>query len=100
MAAVRRICSSKDGRVTTLSLEYYKIPTARDLPLRKTSLVTGATLGPGPFTAKPAAEPAITPIPPAIENAVHNCDRRAPDDSSPVGGKSLIDTLGQQQRRS
>jgi CO/xanthine dehydrogenase Mo-binding subunit len=49
----------EDGRVTTLSLGDYKIPTARDLPLRKTTLVTGATQGPGPFNAKPAAEHAI-----------------------------------------
>ena len=64
----------EDGRVTTLSLGDYKIPTARDLPARKTTLVSGATQGPGPgpFNAKPAAEHAITPIPPAIGNAVFN----------------------------
>jgi CO/xanthine dehydrogenase Mo-binding subunit len=44
----------------------------RDLPARKTTLVNGATQGPGPFNAKPAAEHAITPIPPAIGNAVFN----------------------------
>jgi len=62
----------EDGRVTTLSLGDYKIPTTRDLPARKTTLVSGATHGPGPFNAKPAAEHAITPIPPAIGNAVFN----------------------------
>jgi CO/xanthine dehydrogenase Mo-binding subunit len=62
----------EDGRVTTLSLGDYKIPTTRDLPARKTTLVSGATQGPGPFNAKPAAEHAITPIPPAIGNAVFN----------------------------
>jgi CO/xanthine dehydrogenase Mo-binding subunit len=54
----------EDGRVTTLSLGDYKIPTARDLPARRTTLVSGATQGPGPFNAKPAAEHAITPLPP------------------------------------
>jgi CO/xanthine dehydrogenase Mo-binding subunit len=62
----------EDGRVTTLSLGEYKVPTPRDLPARETTLVTGATQGPGPFNAKPAAEHAITPIPPAIGNAVYN----------------------------
>lgn len=62
----------EDGRVTTLSLGEYKIPNVRDVPLRQTTLVTGATHGPGPFNAKPAAEHAITPIPPAVGNAVFN----------------------------
>jgi CO/xanthine dehydrogenase Mo-binding subunit len=60
----------EDGGVTTLSLGDYKVPTVRDLPARETTLVTDATEGPGPFSAKPAAEHAITPIPPAIGNAV------------------------------
>ena len=59
-----------DGRVTTLSLGDYKMPTVRDIPPRATTLVFGATRGPGPFNAKPAAEHAITPVPPAVGNAV------------------------------
>jgi CO/xanthine dehydrogenase Mo-binding subunit len=59
-----------EGRVTTLSLGEYKIPSIRDIPRRETTLVSGATQGPGPFNAKPAAEHAITPIAPAIGNAV------------------------------
>jgi CO/xanthine dehydrogenase Mo-binding subunit len=62
----------EDGGVTTLSLGDYKVPTVRDLPARETTLVSDATQGPGPFNAKPAAEHAITPIPPAIGNAVFN----------------------------
>jgi CO/xanthine dehydrogenase Mo-binding subunit len=62
----------EDGRVTTLSLGDYKIPNVRDVPIRQTTLVEGATHGPGPFQAKPAAEHAITPIPPAVGNAVFN----------------------------
>jgi CO/xanthine dehydrogenase Mo-binding subunit len=62
----------EDGRVTTLSLGDYKIPNVRDVPIRQTTLVEGATHGPGPFNAKPAAEHAITPIPPALGNAVFN----------------------------
>jgi len=59
-----------DGRVNTLSLGDYKIFSPRDIPVHNTDLVAGATEGPGPFNAKPAAEHAITPIPPAIANAV------------------------------
>jgi xanthine dehydrogenase molybdenum-binding subunit len=60
----------EDGRVTTLSLGDYKLPTTRDIPVHHTILVSGATQGPGPFNAKPAAEHAITPVPPAVANAV------------------------------
>jgi CO/xanthine dehydrogenase Mo-binding subunit len=59
-----------NGRVNTLSLGDYKMLNVSDVPEHYTTLVTGATLGPGPFNAKPAAEHAITPIPPAIANAV------------------------------
>jgi CO/xanthine dehydrogenase Mo-binding subunit len=62
----------EEGRVTTLSLGEYKIPSACDIPRHKTTLVTGATHGPGPFNAKPAAEHSITPAPPAVANAVFN----------------------------
>jgi hypothetical protein len=61
-----------EGRVTTLNLGDYKIPTMRDIPLHETTLVAEATCGPGPFNAKPAAEHSITPVPPAIANAVFN----------------------------
>jgi CO/xanthine dehydrogenase Mo-binding subunit len=61
-----------DGRVMTLTLGDYKMLTSRDVPPRETTLVPGATSGPGPFNSKPAAEHAITPIPAAIGNAVFN----------------------------
>ena len=62
----------EDGRVTTLSLGDYKLPTTGDIPVHQTILVFGATQGPGPFNAKPAAEHAITPVPAAVVNAVYN----------------------------
>jgi CO/xanthine dehydrogenase Mo-binding subunit len=60
----------EEGRVQTLTLGDYKMLNVRDIPVHHTTLVAGATQGPGPFNAKPAAEHAITPIPPAIANAV------------------------------
>ncbi len=45
---------------------------ARDVPVHRTTLVPGATYGLGPFNAKLAAEHAITPISPAVGNAVFN----------------------------
>ncbi|MDE0031280.1 MAG: xanthine dehydrogenase family protein molybdopterin-binding subunit [Deltaproteobacteria bacterium] len=59
-----------DGRVTTLSLGDYKMPNIKDVPVHETTLVEGATDGPGPFNAKPAAEHSITPVPPSVANAV------------------------------
>ena len=61
-----------DGRVMTVSLGDYKLPNVRDVPVHETTLVPGATHGPGPFNAKPAAEHAITPVPAAVANAVFN----------------------------
>lgn len=63
--------SMDDGRVMTLSLGDYKIPTARDVPLFTTSLVK-AEEGPGPFQAKAVAEVGIGITAPAIANAVYN----------------------------
>ncbi len=60
-----------DGRVTTLSLGDYKIPTVSDVPPCATSLVK-AREGPGPFQAKAVAEVGIGITAPAIANAVYN----------------------------
>jgi CO/xanthine dehydrogenase Mo-binding subunit len=62
----------EEGRVMTPSLGDYKMFTVRDVPSRETTLISGASYGPGPFNAKPAAEHAITPVSPAVGNAVFN----------------------------
>ncbi|HEX9878720.1 MAG TPA: xanthine dehydrogenase family protein molybdopterin-binding subunit, partial [Candidatus Binatia bacterium] len=59
------------GRVMTLSLGDYKIPTVRDVPDFVVSLVQ-ADEGPGPFQAKAIAEVGIGITAPAIVNAVYN----------------------------
>jgi CO/xanthine dehydrogenase Mo-binding subunit len=89
----------EEGHVTTLSLGDYKMPTARDLPVRETTLVTSATLGPGPFNAKPAAEHAITPIPPAIGNAVFNATGVRLT-TLPLSAEKVYGALCQKERRS
>jgi len=59
----------EDGRITTLSLAEYKLPTQKDVPpLRTIYLETPG--GPGPFGAKMAGEVSTAPVAPAIANAV------------------------------
>jgi CO/xanthine dehydrogenase Mo-binding subunit len=63
--------ATEDGKVLTLNLGDYKIPTIRDVPPLVTSRVK-ALEGPGPFGAKSVAEAAIGIIGPAIANAVYD----------------------------
>lgn len=63
--------SVEDGRITTLSLGDYKIPTILDAPSLNTSRVK-ALEGPGPFDAKAIAEAGISIVAPAIANAVYD----------------------------
>ena len=86
-----------EGRVTTLTLGDYKMFTTRDVPPRETILVSGAMYGPGPFNAKPAAEHAITPIPPAVGNAVHNATGVRLT-SLPLSAEKVHDALRQKQQ--
>jgi CO/xanthine dehydrogenase Mo-binding subunit len=61
----------EEGRVTTLNLGDYKIPTVQDAPRLVTSLVK-AEAGPGPFGTKAIAECGISIIAPAIANGIYN----------------------------
>ncbi len=58
-----------DGRITTLSLSEYKLPTQKDVPPLRTILLETPG-GPGPFGAKMAGELSTAPVAPAIANAV------------------------------
>jgi CO/xanthine dehydrogenase Mo-binding subunit len=60
---------AQDGRVETLSLGDYKLPTEQDVPPLKTVLVTGGH-GPGPFGSKAIGESALGGVAPAIANAI------------------------------
>jgi CO/xanthine dehydrogenase Mo-binding subunit len=59
----------EDGRVTKLSFGDYKLPTMRDAPPLTTVLVEAAS-GVGPYQIKGIGESPLTPVAPAIANAV------------------------------
>ncbi len=78
----------EDGRVTTLSLGDYKIPTMRDLPAHKTTLVSGATQG-RPLQRQAGRGACDHADPAGHRQRGLQCHRRAPDESAAFGGKSL-----------
>jgi CO/xanthine dehydrogenase Mo-binding subunit len=59
----------EEGQLTTPSFSEYLIPTAMDVP-RYQSIILESRSGLGPFGAKGIGEPALTPVAPAIANAV------------------------------
>jgi CO/xanthine dehydrogenase Mo-binding subunit len=58
-----------EGRIATLSLGEAKIPTMQDIPTLITVLVESPG-GEGPFQGKAIGENPISPVAPAIANAV------------------------------
>ena len=62
---------SEEGRISTLSLGDVKIPTAPDIPELVTVLVEH-TDGNGPYQGKAIGENPISPVAPAIANAVYD----------------------------
>jgi CO/xanthine dehydrogenase Mo-binding subunit len=69
--AVMEGLESEDGRISTLSFGEVKIPTSRDVPELVTVLVESPT-GNGPFQGKAIGENPISPVAPAIANAVED----------------------------
>lgn len=61
----------EEGRISTLSLGDYKIPTIKDVPELVTVLVEDGG-GPAPFESKGIGESSNTPVAAAIANAVHD----------------------------
>ncbi len=58
-----------DGRISTLTLGEYKIPSVKDLVSLTTVLVEDPT-GTGPFQSKTIAESSLSGVAPAIANAI------------------------------
>jgi CO/xanthine dehydrogenase Mo-binding subunit len=58
-----------DGLPLTWNLHDYLIPTSRDVPDIKTIVIESES-GKGPFGAKGIGEPAMTPTPAALMNAL------------------------------
>ena len=62
---------TEDGRVSTLSLGEYKIPTIADMPQLVTVLLEPSS-GPAPFDSKGIGESSNIPVAGAIANAVYD----------------------------
>jgi len=60
---------TEEGRISTLSLGDFKVPTVQDVP-PLTTVIVEDPVGPGPFRAKAIGEGSISPVAPAIANAV------------------------------
>jgi carbon-monoxide dehydrogenase large subunit len=58
-----------EGRISTLSLGDFKLPTIQDVP-PLTTVILEDPVGPGPFNAKAIGEGSISPVAPAIASAV------------------------------
>jgi putative selenate reductase molybdopterin-binding subunit len=68
-AVMEEMPLDESGKVTTLSLGEYKLPTMKDIPPFRTVLVEVAA-GDGPYGAKSAGELGNTAVPAAIGNAI------------------------------
>ena len=62
---------TEEGRISTLSLGDYKMPTIKDIPLLETVLLEPAP-GPAPYEGKGIGETSNVPVAAAIANAVHD----------------------------
>ena len=92
---------TEDGRISTLSLGDFKLPTVQDIPPLTTVLLEDP-VGPGPFRAKAIGEGSISPVAPAIANAVADaCGVRIMD--LPITAEKVyfaLRALGAKEKRS
>jgi CO/xanthine dehydrogenase Mo-binding subunit len=89
---------TEDGRISTLSLGDFKLPTIGDIPPLTTVLLEDP-VGPGPFRAKAIGEGSISPVAPAIANAVADaCGVRLLD--LPITAEKIYFALREKESRS
>lgn len=80
-----------EGKLMTPSFSEYLIPTAMDMP-RVQSIILESRSGVGPFGAKGIGEPSLTPVAPAIANAVADAiGVRIPD--LPITPEKVVNAL-------
>jgi len=61
----------KEGKITNPNFKNYKVPRAKDIPAIHVIFVESNDPN-GPYGAKGLAEPALTPVAPAIANAIYH----------------------------
>ena len=61
----------RDGRVEVAHFGEYKIPTVKDIPPLETTIIA-SDHGVGPYNVKGIGENPITPVAPAIANAIED----------------------------
>src|SRR5262245_28997639 len=87
-----------EGRISTLSLGDFKLPTIRDIPAL-TTVILEDPVGPGPFRAKAIGEGSISAVAPAIANAVADaCGVRIRD--LPITAEKVYFALEAREQRS
>ncbi len=87
-----------EGRISTLSLGDFKLPTIRDVP-PLTTVILEDPVGPGPFRAKAIGEGSISAVAPAVANAVADaCGVRILD--LPITAEKVYFALKAREQRS
>jgi len=89
---------TEEGRISTLNLGDFKLPTIGDIPPLTTVLLEDLE-GPGPFRAKAIGEGSISAVAPAIANAVADaCGVRVMD--LPITAEKVYFALKQKEQPS
>jgi xanthine dehydrogenase YagR molybdenum-binding subunit len=88
----QRIVDERLGRVMNANLEYYKVPTIRDIPEIEIIMINQPNLHANTIGALGAGEPPIIPTPGAVANAVAHAIGR-PVTALPLTPDRVLDFL-------
>jgi CO/xanthine dehydrogenase Mo-binding subunit len=94
-ALMEEMPTDESGKITTLSLGEYKLPTISDLPPFRTVLVPSE--GQGPYGAKMAGELSNSGVAPALMNAIFNA-AGVRLDTFPITPERVFEALEAQTR--